>query len=546
MSKKKNKSDTSIKPGWYCRKSSETEDRQIASIDSQRDEMLGLAKRDSLVVPVECQFEESHSAKYPDKRPKFKEVLKMIEAGKVNTLFVWSPNRLSRNAIDTARIIDLMDRGLLFEVRTPGKTFNNEPVEKLLLTLFCSVSKMENDEKGIDVKRGLLKKASGGEYPAPAPIGYKNIGELKGKKKMTIDPENFPIVRRMWDLLLSGKHTPPHILKIATDDWKLRTRRGKKLSRSNVYHLFGNTFYYGEYEYPGGSANWYKGNHKPMITKDEYERAQFIIHGKNRPRPKKHTFTYRGFMTCGSCGAAITTDPPKYKKLAGGGVASYIYYHCTRRKDPNCTQGSIEERELEKQIAVALEELKMPDELVDWSIDTLRDLEKHSESGQKVISTRLKKDLDECLQMLDGLTDMRARQEITAEVFKSKRDKLEEDKKRLESELGAPNEEGIEDWLKVAQKGFQFAVGASVAFSSTDTKDIGGIRREIFSTLGSNHNVLDKNLIVKADILLVPIGELAKAYTGFFEGFEPTKNGSNKRYLVDDDPQTKTMLNSTI
>ena len=35
-----------------------------------------------------------------------------------------------------------------------------------------------------------------------------------------------------------------------------------------------NPFYYGEFEYPVGSGNWYKGSHPSLITKEVFVRVQ--------------------------------------------------------------------------------------------------------------------------------------------------------------------------------------------------------------------------------------------------------------------------------
>src|SRR5438034_570080 len=98
----------------YLRRSSEQEDRQVLSIPSQRDELGVVVVREGLEIAD--WIEESHSAKRPG-RPKFNEMCEQIERGEANCILAWSVNRLSRNALDTGRLIDLMDRGLLLEIR---------------------------------------------------------------------------------------------------------------------------------------------------------------------------------------------------------------------------------------------------------------------------------------------------------------------------------------------------------------------------------------------------------------------------------------------
>src|SRR3989344_1167464 len=103
----------------YARKSTESEEQQVLSIDSQIKEMLAMAERYHLEV-IEIK-KESHSAKEAGARPLFNEIVEEIKQGKFNGILTWAPDRISRNAGDLGRIVDLMDQGILIEIRTYGQ-----------------------------------------------------------------------------------------------------------------------------------------------------------------------------------------------------------------------------------------------------------------------------------------------------------------------------------------------------------------------------------------------------------------------------------------
>ena len=170
-----NKVEVSSPPLTYClyaRKSTESDERQALSIDSQINEMKSLAKINNLeIVDI---YKESHSAKASGLRPIYNKLLMDIHRGKFNGVLTWAPDRLSRNAGDLGILVDLMDQGKLLEVRTFSQTFANNPNEKFLLMILCSQAKLENDNRGINVKRGIRAKCEMGWRPGMPPLGYYN------------------------------------------------------------------------------------------------------------------------------------------------------------------------------------------------------------------------------------------------------------------------------------------------------------------------------------------------------------------------------------
>ena len=102
----------------YCRKSSESEERQVLSIESQIKEAEELADR--LHLTISQTLTESQSAKNPG-RPVFAKMMKMISQGKIKGVLCWKLDRLSRNPIDGSVLIWALDQGKIQEITTSFK-----------------------------------------------------------------------------------------------------------------------------------------------------------------------------------------------------------------------------------------------------------------------------------------------------------------------------------------------------------------------------------------------------------------------------------------
>jgi DNA invertase Pin-like site-specific DNA recombinase len=337
--------EAKVKYCLYARKSTEQDEKQALSIESQVKEMLAIAERENLDV-IDIR-RESHSAKDSGQRPVFKQILEDIRAERFNAIITWAPDRLSRNAGDLGSLVDLMDQKKLLTIRTYGQTFSNSPNEKFLLMILCSQAKLENDNKSVNVKRGLRARCEMGLWPAQAPTGYLNEKRIDRKGHVMIDEQRAPIIKQMFEKVAYEKWSGRKVFNWLKFDMNFRTVNNKHLALGNIYLLLQNPFYYGIIEYPKNSGNRYQGKHKPIITRELFDLVQQNIKSQIIKSEGKE-FAFTKLITCGLCGSGITADE-KFKKLKNGGVNRHVYYGCTKVRDRNCKGGYINETDLIKQ-----------------------------------------------------------------------------------------------------------------------------------------------------------------------------------------------------
>ncbi len=510
------KTSNNKKYAVYARKSSEAEDRQMLSLPAQTKELEEIHSK--LSLDIVSSFEESKSAKSPNNRPEFSEMLKAIEEGKINSILVWSPDRLSRNPVDAGMIIYLMDQELLQEVRTPTQTFTCNPNDKFMLNQLMIFAKLENDNKGVNVKRGLKAKCEMGWYPFVAPIGYLNTPDRgKGYKIIVKDPERFDLMRKSWDLILTGMYTVPQVLDKLNNKWGLRTVKRKKiggtpLSRSGLYDIFTNPFYYGWFDV---KHKLYEGKHIPMVTKEEFDKVQEILGRRDAPRPKidghKHSFT--GMIKCGLCGCSITATCKIKHYPKTGNTQIYYYYHCTKKnKDVDCTQGYITKNDLESQVLTTLAKIEIHPKFKVWALKYLQEANKTEYGTREEVMKNLQKEQNSIQEKLNRLLDMRLEEQLSEEEYETKKKSLVEAKvgvlERIENW-----DTKADEWVQEVEDAFDLAATAVNRFKLGDWEE----KKYIFSKIGSNF-LLDDG-IVQYD-LKKPYFVLKNAGEGGYDDFE--------------------------
>jgi len=117
-----------------------------------------------------------------------------------------------------------------------------------------------------------------------------------------------------------------------------------------------NPFYYGQFEYPLESGIWYKGSHKPLVSKELFDKVQSQLTVPRKAKWGSKGFAFKHIIKCASCNASIVGEE-KFKKLLDGSVKKHIYYHCSGSRECNHVKPYIREEKLIEQLSSFIDNL---------------------------------------------------------------------------------------------------------------------------------------------------------------------------------------------
>lgn len=310
----------------YTRVSTSAQEDQGTSLESQQ--KLGIKKAKELGFNNKVWNEGGASSNYEDfhNRPILLSLLKKIEDGEVNNLWVYNNDRLSRNGLTAQTIrVALQKNGVTLYTNSGKFDFTNHE-DKLLKTLLDGIAEYDNAMRAERTRIGKLNRVKQGFWHGgPPPFGYQIID-----KKLALHPEQGKWVKRIFEWYANGKS----IQDIRSELMKagVETNRGKlSWTTGSINNILKNTHPIGEYLFMDSLTNETVECSCPKIVsktlwkqcQDKRKETNLRKGQKNRT---KRFYMLRDLMFCGHCGSHMSGRIKESKN-------EYLYYCPKKEKD---------------------------------------------------------------------------------------------------------------------------------------------------------------------------------------------------------------------
>ena len=311
--------------------------------------------------------------------------------------------------------------------------------EKFMHGIKVLMAKNYIDNLSEETRKGMLEKAEQGIWPSAAPLGYRNVAAPDGKRVIEPDPQNAPLISRLFEWYATGRISLREAAKKARAAGLSYRRSGTPVPMSTVHAVLRNRIYSGEFDW---NEHVYQGRHEPLVSRELWERVQGVLDGRNakKHRRGKHDFAFSGLIACGHCGCSVVGEIKKQR---------YVYYHCTGYKG-KCGEPYVREEVIENQFSDLLSTLTFDDEVLEWVREALRGSHADEKREHEAAIARLQAECDRFqnrihamyVDKLDGRVDPDFFDRMSAE-WRTEQDRCQREIARHQSADQSYLEEGV-------------------------------------------------------------------------------------------------------
>ena len=384
----------------YLRKSTKSDEQQKDSIEEQENRCVEFAIKNGLNIrDADGQIRkvvEIESARTSDKRPHFSKMLRDIKAEKYNSIIAWAPDRLARNMKEAGLIMDMVKKGILYDLKFPEFPFQRDGQSMLFLGIAFISAENYSESLSKTTKRGIDDKVKVGKgMRADEVFGYV----LTGNKRYRPEEPNFSFIKQAFQYVIEGKS----LREIAEMGNGLNLSRGKKkynLDEKRLSQILKKPIYAGI---------WVRGDNivfmldqdpsfEPCVSEKDFLKVREILKDKNTftKGKRKRVFPLRDIVYCNNCGSKC------YPSVSGKKEENKILYlRCGQRTGKCLNKAKLPARKIMKftgnvyrKLAELITEEDFNNILIDYKKRKTRIVEDNTQQieGIKAVIRRLQKE----------------------------------------------------------------------------------------------------------------------------------------------------------
>jgi len=300
--------------------------------------------------------DEGISGKNIKGRPAMQKLAADVEKGKFQAILVWKISRLSRNMLDTLKLLDKFEKYGIKFISYSENFDTGSPIGRLVVQLMASISELERNTLSENVKLGMRQRALEGSWNGGSLLGYDTV-----KKRLVINEKEAEIVKLIYHMYAKGnglRAISNHLNKEGC-----RTKRNHHFSINSIATILDNITY-------NGKISWLKvenwdtkrrkgknpspivvdGKHEAIISNELWSVVQARRKSKAfKQRQSNEPFLLSGLLRCPDCKQGMVPSITTYTRKDGT-KRKHRYYVCGNfhnKGSSACKANSIKANEAE-------------------------------------------------------------------------------------------------------------------------------------------------------------------------------------------------------
>ncbi|MBT7556555.1 recombinase family protein [Candidatus Woesearchaeota archaeon] len=331
----------------YTRVSTDNQaEKEFSSCDAQEQKMRSfIASQDNWQVSK--VYSDAGFSGATTERPALQELLTDLEKEKIDIVFVYKIDRLTRSPKDFYQLIEFFEQSKIDFISITERFDTSTPAGRLLRNIMLTFSQFERELASERTKDKLLERAKKGMCNG----GLTSYGYMRENKKLIPHPKGKEIIELIFEKYLETKSLSAVYKDLKERD--VKNKNGKNFSKTNVAHILRNVIYIGKVKYNG---EIYQGVHNALISEEIFDIAQKIHKNKMKKFRVYKNFLFGGLIKCEDCGSNMTSCFTN--KRTNGNLTRYNYYRCTSTFSKDWQSCSVKQVSAERLENFCLENLE--------------------------------------------------------------------------------------------------------------------------------------------------------------------------------------------